>query len=90
MREVIRAMADHGINQASYSYWGDQSLDVFQTHIAQAEELLHEGWPVYFSPYMEPPTVDKRFAEPSAQQFTADRFRHFLAQTGRSPAFCRL
>ncbi len=90
IREVIRAMADHGINQASYSYWGDGSLELFRTTLKQAEELLSKGWRVYFSPYMEPPTIKKEFADAAAQRYNIDRLAHFLEPTGRSPGFCRL
>lgn len=90
IREVLRAIADHGINQASYSYWGDGSLPLYRTHMAEAERLLAEGWPLYLSPYMEPPTIQKNFASPEAQQYNIDRLTHFLSAVGRSPAFCSL
>ncbi len=90
IREVLRAIADHGINQAAYSYWGDGSLPLYETHMREAETLLREGWPLYLSPYMEPPTIQKDFASPDAQQYNVDRLTHFLGSVGSSPAFCRL
>ncbi len=90
IREVLRSLADHGVNHAAYSYWGDDSLRLFQDHIREAEGLLAEGWSIFLSPYMEPPTINKEFAAPDAQQFNTDRLAHFLEPTADSPAFCRL
>ncbi len=90
IRQVLAAMADFGINQASYSYWGDRSLPTFTRTIRQAEALVREGRPVYLSPYMEPPTIDKRFASAKAISFNTNRLLHFLRPHASSPAFCKL
>ena len=89
--EVIKAMTDYGVNQASFSYWDNRFyLDCMERHLNHAEKLLELGRPCYFSPYMEPNTVNKVFASPEAQASNTDFISTFLKACGKRPAFCSL
>jgi len=89
--EVIKAMTDYGINQASYSYWDNEwYLQGLGRHLNHAQKLLAEGRPCYFSPYLEPRTIDKLFATPEAQQANSEFISTYLDAYGKHPAFCKL
>lgn len=60
IREVIKAMTDYGINQASFSYWDNHGyFNLLDKHLRQAQDLATQGRECYFSPYLEPNTVNK-------------------------------
>ncbi len=91
IHEVIKAMTDYGINQASYSYWDNGFyLDCMGTHLDHAEQLAAQGRPCYFSPYLEPRTIDKVFASPEAISSNVDFIGTFTKKFGNHPAFCTL
>lgn len=88
---VLQAMTDYGINQGSYSYWDNgPSLETLSRHMPALDALRQRGRACYFSPYLEPRTVDKAFADPAAQQANADFIATFLKEFGDHPNFCTL
>ena len=88
---VLRAMTDYGINHAAYSYWNNTgSLGGFVNTFEENEKLLAAGRPLYISPYLEPPTIDKQFAEVPAQEFNTEFITTYLKRTGSDPSFAQL
>lgn len=91
IREVIKAMTDYGINQASFSYWDNHGyFNLLDKHLRQAQDLATQGRECYFSPYLEPNTVNKVFASPDAQRENIDFISTYTKAFGRHPLFCRL
>ncbi|NSW57664.1 MAG: hypothetical protein HPY44_16760 [Armatimonadetes bacterium] len=91
IREVIKAMTDYGINQASFSYWDNSGyFNLLDKHLRQARDLAAQGRECYFSPYLEPNTVNKVFADPDAQRENIDFISTYTKAFGAHPLFCRL
>jgi hypothetical protein len=86
---VLKAMTDYGINQGSYSYWDNEGyLKTLGVHLRHLDALRRQGRACYFSPYLEPRTVDKVLADPDAQKANADFIATFLEKYADHPNFC--
>lgn len=91
IRAVLKAMTDYGINFAALSYWDNERyLRILDLTLQQAANLAQEGRRLYLSPYLEPPTVDKRFGEGEAQRRNAEFIATYLKALGGHPLFAAL
>lgn len=91
IQSVLTRITEYGINFAAVSYWdNEKSLEIFQRTLAQAEKLRDSGRVLFLAPYLEPPTLDKRFADLDAIQNNIRFLRGYLQSTKASPCLARM
>ncbi len=93
IRWLLKTITDYGVNLVSFSYWFPPEkayLKRLKFTTEQAEKLREEGRTIFISPYMEPPTIDKRFAHEEGIRKNVDSITAYLKVTGSSPCFPEL